>query len=323
MDNPAPNNTYLSIVIPLFNEEDNVDFLLRTLEDTLQPLNVSYEIILVDDGSSDNTWGKIKQSSTRVKGIKLARNFGHQHALLAGLSSAKGQAIISMDGDLQHPPSLIQEMIEKHKEGNLVINTCRHDAEVASLFKRKSSSLFYKLFSFLTDVPMAPGTSDFRLLDRIVLDQLLQLKDVDLFLRGAVEWLGFPSVTIPYAAGKRLAGVSKYPLSKMIKFAKGSIISFSTKPLVLGLWLGVITSILAFMEIIYIIYQVFTGNTVAGWASTVGITSFLFGVLFIMLGIIGIYLARIHVALQNRPRFIIQESTAKQDAQQSISPTLS
>ena len=322
MNNSAPNNTYLSIVIPLFNEEDNVDLLLRTLEDNLQSLNVRYEIILVDDGSSDKTWVKIKQSSVRVKGIKLARNFGHQHALLAGLNSAKGQAIISMDGDLQHPPSLIQEMMQKHKEGNLVVNTYRNDTEVASLFKRKSSSLFYKLFSFLTDVPVAPGTSDFRLLDRIVLDQLLQLKDVDLFLRGAVEWLGFPSVTIPYAAGKRLAGVSKYPLSKMITFAKGSIISFSTKPLVLGIWLGVITSILAFLEIIYIIHKVLIGDTVPGWASTVGITSFLFGVLFIMLGIIGIYLARIHIALQNRPRFIIQELTAKQDAQQSIFHTL-
>jgi polyisoprenyl-phosphate glycosyltransferase len=312
------NNTYLSIVIPLFNEEENVDLLLHTLEDNIKPLNVSYEIILVDDGSSDKTWEKIKQSSPRAQGIRLARNFGHQHALLAGLNKAKGQAVISMDGDLQHPPSLLQEIIEKHKEGYLVVNTLRNDTAVASFFKRKSSSLFYKLFSFLTNVPMAPGTSDFRLLDRIVLDQLLQLRDVDLFLRGAVEWMGFPSITIPYTAGKRFAGVSKYPLSKMIAFAKGSIISFSTKPLVLGIWLGAVTSALAFLEIIYILYKVLIGETVPGWASTVGITSFLFGVLFIMLGIIGIYLARIHIALQNRPRFIIQEVSAKEDAQQSV-----
>lgn len=315
MNDATKSNTYLSIVIPLYNEEDNVDILLRTLADNLEPLNVSYEIILVDDGSSDNTWEKIKQSSVSVRGIKLARNFGHQHALLAGLSNANGQAIISMDGDLQHPPSLIHEMLEKHKDGALVVNTKRIDDKVASFFKRKSSSLFYKLFSYMTDVSMASGTSDFRLLDRIVLDQLLHLKDVDLFLRGAVEWLGFQSVTISYIAGKRFAGVSKYPLSKMIGFAKGSIISFSTKPLVLGIWLGVITSMLAFAEILYVTYQVLIGETVAGWASTVGIISFLFGVLFIMLGIIGTYIARIHVALQNRPRFIIEESSAKQDAQ--------
>jgi len=311
-------NPYLSVVIPLFNEEKNVNALLKILVDNLQPLDVGYEIILVDDGSIDNTWEKIRHSSTvdaNVKGVKLARNFGHQHALFAGLSSAKGQAIISMDGDLQHPPSLIQEMLEKHKEGNLVVSTYRNDTEVASLFKRKTSSLFYKIFSFLTDVPMTSGSSDFRLLDRIVLDQLLQLKDVDLFLRGAVEWLGFPSVTIPYTASERFSGVSKYTLSKMVNFAKGSIITFSTKPLVLGIWLGAITSALAFLEIIYILYQVLHGETVAGWASTVGITSFLFGVLFIMLGIIGTYLARIHVALQNRPRFIVTELTDKQDAQ--------
>lgn len=323
MNNSASNKTYLSIVIPLFNEEGNVDPLVRTLEDNLQPLKVSYEILLVDDGSKDKTWIKIKQSSGRVKGIKLARNFGHQHALLAGLTCAKGQAIISMDGDLQHPPSLIQEMMNRHTEGYLVVNTHRNDTEVASLFKRKSSFLFYKLFSFLTDVPVTPGTSDFRLLDRIALEQLLQLKDVDLFLRGAVEWLGFRSVTIPYTAGKRHDGVSKYSLSKMLAFAKGSIISFSTKPLVLGISLGVITSILAFIELVYVIYKALIGDTVPGWASTVAITSFLFGVLFIMLGIIGIYLARIHIALQNRPRFIIQEVTARKDEQQRIWHTLS
>ena len=316
MNELTKNDIYLSVVIPLFNEEENIDMMLNNLINNLDPLGISYEIILVDDGSVDNTWFKIKKLSVdkdKIIGVKLSRNFGHQHALLSGLSIAKGSAIISMDGDLQHPPSLIKDMIQKHKEGCLVVNTCRNDLEVSSLFKRKSSSLFYKVFSFLTDVSMAPGSSDFRLLDRSVLDQLLQLKDVDLFLRGAVEWLGYKSVTIPYVASERFAGESKYTLSKMINFAKGSIISFSTKPLVLGIWLGAITSILAFFEIIYIIYQVFNGQTVAGWASTVGIISFLFGILFIMLGIIGSYLARIHVALQNRPRYVIEELSSKED----------
>ncbi|MDO6444982.1 glycosyltransferase family 2 protein [Colwellia sp. 1_MG-2023] len=313
MDHQTQENIYLSIVIPLYNEEDNVDVLIDTIIQNVLPLKVSYEIILVDDGSSDNTWNKIRQYSAPVKGVKLARNFGHQHALLAGLSESKGDAIISMDGDMQHPPSLIEKLVEKHKEGYLVVNTYRNDAHVASYFKRKTSSMFYKCFSFLTDVSMAPGTSDFRLLDKIVLKELLKLKAQDLFLRGAVEWLGFESVTIPYVAGERFSGVSKYPLSKMLNFAKGSIISFSTKPLAIGVWLGVFTSALAFLEIIYIIYQVLIGETVAGWASTVGIISFLFGVLFIMLGIIGSYLARIHVALQNRPRFIVEEITEKKD----------
>jgi len=309
-------NNYLSIVIPLFNEDSNVDFLLKSLEDNIKPLEVTYEIILVDDGSNDNTWEKISYASNvnpNVKGIRLARNFGQQNALLAGLSNAKGQAIISMDGDLQHPPMLIKKMLESHKQGNLVVNTYRDDYEVAGFIKRRTSSFFYKLFSFLTDVQIEAGSSDFRLLDRAVLNHLLELKDVDLFLRGAVNWLGFPSTTIPYTALKRFSGRSKYNLSKMMNFAKGSLISFSTKPLVLGVWLGIITSTLSFLEIVYMLIQVANGKTVPGWASTVGIVSFLFGVLFIILGIIGVYIARIHTALQNRPRFVIREIIEQQD----------
>lgn len=310
--NTEHDNCYISVVIPLFNEECNVDKLIERLKEQLIQLNLLYEVILVDDGSSDRTWEKIEAASKNLQnimGVRLARNFGHQHALLAGLSVAKGKAIISMDGDLQHPPSLLGKMIEKHKEGFLVVNTCRNDVEVSSLFKRKTSSLFYKIFSFLTDVSMTTGSSDFRLIDRIVLDQLLALKDVDLFLRGAVEWLGFKSTTIPYDADRRFAGESKYTLSKMFKFAKGSIISFSTKPLVIGIWIGVVTSILSLLEVVYVIYQWISGGTVPGWASIVGIVSFLFGILFIILGIIGSYLARIHIALQNRPRFIISETS--------------
>jgi glycosyltransferase involved in cell wall biosynthesis len=310
MEKQAQVGIYLSVVIPLYNEESNIPALLEQLEYQLKFLQYSYEIILVDDGSNDKTWQVLHgmaEENNNIKAIKLARNFGHQHALLAGLSRAEGQAIISMDGDLQHPPSLIPKMVDSYKQGNLVVNTFRDDVEVASFFKRKTSSIFYKFFSFLTDVKVDTGLSDFRLIDRTVLLELLQLKDVDLFLRGAVEWLGFKSVTLPYKANKRFSGASKYTLSTMLKFARGSIVSFSTKPLVLGIWIGSVTSFLAFVEIIYILIQVAYGETVPGWASTVSIISFLFGVLFIVLGIIGIYLARIHTALQNRPRFIIQD----------------
>jgi glycosyltransferase involved in cell wall biosynthesis len=300
-------STVLSIVIPLFNEEGNVPPLIKALEEAVAGIDKTYEVILVDDGSSDKTWSRIEsaaQSNANIKGIKLSRNFGHQHALVAGLAHAKGAAIISMDGDLQHPLSLIKDLLEKWEQGYQVVNTFREDAKVASFFKRITSRYFYKIFSILTDVPMSPGSSDFRLLDRRVLDNLLKFQDVDIFLRGAVNWLGFSTVTIPYQAAKRFSGDSKYSLRKMFQFAKGSLISFSTKPLIIGVWIGVITSFLSFVEIIYIIFQYSQGQTVPGWASTIGVLSFLFGILFIILGIIGTYIARIHMALQARPKFV-------------------
>jgi dolichol-phosphate mannosyltransferase len=308
-------SVHLSIVVPLFNEQDNVEILVTTLIKELQAIGRTFEIILVDDGSSDKTWERIDAQKAQVVGIKLSKNFGHQHALLAGLTVSRGKAIISMDGDMQHPPTFLRHLVDKHDDGYLIVNTKRNDIQVASAFKRTTSKLFYKVFSFLTDVSMEQGSSDFRLIDRVVLDELLQLKDRDLFLRGAVEWLGFKSITLEYEAAERFSGESKYPLKKMLKFAKGSIVSFSTKPLVIGIWMGLITSLLSFIELIYILIQVIKGETVPGWASTLGIISLLFGVLFIILGIIGMYLARIHTALQNRPRFIIEKSSYSQNDQ--------
>lgn len=299
---------YLSVVVPLYNEMGNIDALLKALVDSIDPLDVNYELILVDDGSKDLTWEKIRAASgdnVHIVGLRLVRNFGHQNALLAGLNLARGQAIISMDGDLQHPPDLIPELLSEYDKGNLVVNTRRCDLEVFSLFKRKSSSLFYRLFSILTDVSIDRGTSDFRLIDRSVLTQLLKFNDVDIFLRGAVEWMGFKSSTVPYKAQYRFSGETKYNLSRMLKFASGSVVSFSTRPLIIGIWIGVITSMFSFVEIMYILVRFMTGSTVPGWASIVGLMSLLFGILFIVLGILGIYLARIHHALQNRPRFII------------------
>ena len=300
----------VSIVVPLYNEEGNVCALIKNLTRVLSELNESFEILLIDDGSQDRTWALIEAESAKnhmVKGICLSRNFGHQHALLAGLSSAKGQAIISMDGDLQHQPEIILQMIKKWRDGYQIVNTCREDSQVSSLFKRISSKYFYKFFSMMTDVKISEGSSDFRLLDKSVLLNLLKFNDVDLFLRGTVQWLGFSQVTIPYKVQKRHSGKSKYNLLKMLNFSRGAIITFSTKPLILGVWLGFITSLLAFIEIIYIAVQYLLGKTVAGWASTLSVIAFLFGVLFIMLGIMGTYLSRIHISLQNRPRFVIQK----------------
>lgn len=304
----------LSVVIPVFNEQHNIHALTDALLPVLKALDVGYEIIFVDDGSHDATWTQIEalaRNHSQIYGLSLSRNFGHQHALLAGLQHASGQAIISMDGDLQHPPELIPQLFAAWQQGFKVVHALRVENHSKQRFKVLSSKYFYRFFSALSDVPIEQGSSDFRLIDRSLLQQLNQFNDSDLFLRGAIQWLGFPSTTIHFQPSQRFSGSSKYSLRKMTRFASGAILSFSVKPLYIGIWLGVITSALAFLELVYVLIQYMLGNTVSGWASTMAVLSFLFGVLFIMLGIMGIYLSRIHRALQNRPKYIIAKSTEK------------
>ena len=214
----------LSVVAPMYNEEGNIAAFVVAVEKVVTAIGVPFEIILVDDGSSDGTWAQIVAQSKlhpALRGARLARNFGHQGALLAGLSEARGQAIVSMDGDLQHPPELIPELFARWREGYKVVTTERADAEDTSLFKRASSRWFYGVFSKLTGVSMAPGNSDFRLLDATAVRALCEMNDVDLFIRGSVNWLGFHSITLPYRANKRFSGTTKYSLKKMLRFASG------------------------------------------------------------------------------------------------------
>jgi len=274
----------------------------------LDAIKEPYEIILIDDGSQDATWKVIKTLSDSIphlKALGLSRNFGHQHALLAGLNYARGQAVISMDGDLQHPPELIPELFDAWKKGYKVVVTNRKGQEVLSPFKRLTSNYFYKIFSFMSEVPLSEGSSDFRLIDRHALEALLPFRDASIFLRGAVQWIGFPSTTIGYNVAERLSGQTKFSLKKMLRFASGAVVSFSTKPLRIGIWIGLLTSGLAFLEILYVLIQYIRGVTVTGWASIVGIISLMFGFLFIILGVMGSYLGSIHRVIQNRPKFIV------------------
>lgn len=301
----------LSVVVPVFNEEGSVDNLLERLGSVLKELGVPYEIILIDDGSLDGTWPRIVAAANQdptIRGISLSRNFGHQGALFAGLSYACGKAIVTMDGDLQHPPETVPKLYRAWCEGYKVVDTRREDSPDTSLFKRLSSKWFYRFFSYFSGLPLAEGESDFRLVDRRVALAMRGMRDRDLFLRGITHWVGFPRTTIPYQAARRFAGHTKFSLFKMLKFSKDAILSFSAKPLRIGVWLGLVTSMLASLELVYIIVQYFRGNTVPGWASVLSVMSLMFGVMFILLGIIGTYLGSIFETLKNRPRFLINET---------------
>lgn len=306
----------VSVVAPVFNEQDNVLELVQRVSAVLDALGKPYEIILVDDGSRDATWERVSALSLEhpaVSGLRLARNFGHQAALLAGLSAARGRAVVSMDGDLQHPPELIASLVAAWENGAAVVETRRRYGSHASRFKRLTSSWFYRVFSAVSDVSIEPGMSDFRLLDRRALVQLLRFQQSDIFLRGAVGWLDFPSTTIEFEAADRSHGQSKFTLARMLRFARTGLVAFSTRPLRIGIGLGLLTSLVSFAYLIYIVVQFFRGATVPGWASTLGLLSLLFGVLFVMLGIIGGYVGHIYVMLQNRPAYVVLEETASRE----------
>jgi len=218
-----------------------------------------------------------------------------------------------MDADLQHPPALIPVMVRHWLAGTPVVLTRRSDSADVGSFKRATSAMFYRMFSILTGVPMAAGTGEFRLIDRRVVDYLLALQEGEYFLRGLIGWAGFQSVTVPFHAAPRLAGETKYSLSKMLRLAVSGVTAFSLTPLRIGTVLGLATSGLAFLELGYVLIQALRGRTVPGWASDVGVTALLFGVQFILLGLIGEYLGRAYLAAKSRPPFLIEATTDAPD----------
>lgn len=308
---PPPEHTIaLSVVIPLYNEEASIGLLLERLAAVLAGVDTPYEIIVVDDGSTDGTWRKVcalHKTTRGLRALRLSRNFGHQGALLAGLSAARGDAVVTMDGDLQHPPEVIPSLLAAWRSGYRIVNTCRQDREVAGWFKRFTSRVYYRLFSLLSDIRLNEGSSDFRLLDRRAVDALLDIGQGDLFLRGAVQTLGFRTAMVPFKAGTRHAGRSKFTLRKMLFLARSGVIAHSTRPLTIGIWLGLVTACLAVAELVYVLIQSAHGLTVPGWASVMGVTTLLFAVVFVMLGLMGAYVASLHRMIHRRPNFIVDD----------------
>jgi dolichol-phosphate mannosyltransferase len=301
----------LSIVVPAFNEAGNLERFFEELEPVLSEIQLPWELVIVDDGSKDATWEGIRALNTRdprVRGIRFSRNFGHQYALLAGLSRARGDAVVSLDADLQHPPRVIAQLVDEWRKGSLIVHTLRRDPASVSRFKRISSKLFYRTFSFLSGTHLSEGMADFRLLDRQVVRSLLDFPEEGLFLRGLVHWLGFTSSSVAFECQPRFAGRTSYTLGKMLRFAWTGVTSFSLVPLRLSIVLGFLTSAFAFEQLLEALYRklVLDAN-VPGWTQLMVVMSVLFGVLFIMLGIVGEYVGRILIEVRHRPRFIVRE----------------
>ncbi|MBN1132099.1 MAG: glycosyltransferase family 2 protein [Bacteroidales bacterium] len=300
----------LSIVIPAFNEEKNIALLYHELEALKLAGEYMLEIIFVDDGSRDGTFGKIKEISKddeRVSGIRFSRNFGHQTALLAGLKEAKGDLILMMDCDGQHPVNLIPGLVGKIREGYDIVNTIRMDTKRVGFFKKLSSKLFYFFFNLLSEVHIEPSAADFRIMTRKALDAYLQIDEQDQFVRGLISWMGFKQTSIAYSADERKFGASGYSLRKMRKFAMDGLTSFSAKPLRLSTTLGFIIIFFGIIYSIYAIVMFFIGRANPGWTSLLISILLIGGVQLFSLGIIGEYIARIYRETKKRPHFFIEE----------------
>lgn len=300
----------ISIVIPAYNEEGNLSEIRKAIDHVFHNLpNYKYEIIFVNDGSRDRTQDFLEDMSLsfpEVRYIEFSRNFGHQYAVKAGLDLADGNAVISMDADLQHPPALIPEMIRKWEEGYDIVYTIRKYPKSINRFKRSTSDFFYRILSKLSDVELEKGSSDFRLLDASVIDVIRDGTESDVFLRGLVKWVGFRQYAIPFVAGERFAGESKYSLGKMFRFAFTGITAFSVKPLYLAAYLGFFFSLVSLLYIPYVIYSFINHSEISGWASLIMTVVFFGGVQLIILGILGIYMGKIFKQIKGRPNYIIR-----------------
>lgn len=303
------NDFKVSVIIPSYNEENNIKPLFDAISKNTKEYNV--ELIFIDDGSSDKTLENIKNLASQsidIRYISFTRNFGHQNALKAGYDFATGDCIISMDGDMQHPPELIPEMIRLWQQGYKIVSTKRKHTKSLSFFKRFTSRLYYKILNFFSEIKIENGSSDFRLLDKKVVQELKNFNENYLFFRGLIPWLGFSQIQLEYIESQRFSGKTKYSFSKMLHFASDGITSFSVKPLKISIYLGFIIAFIAFLYILYAIYiSVFTNNAITGWTSTIISVLFIGGIQLIMIGILGNYLGKLFMENKKRPNYIIKE----------------
>jgi dolichol-phosphate mannosyltransferase len=301
----------LSAVIPLYNEEPNVKELLRRVHEVLGRLQGidDYEVVCVNDGSRDGTLETLRALLPvypKLVVVSLSRNFGHQLAATAGIDASKGDAIVLMDGDLQDPPELIEQFVQKWNEGYDVVYAVRRSRKGESAFKLFTARAFYRITRRLTNVSIPVDTGDFRLMSRRVAEALKQTRERHRFLRGLISWIGFNQIGVPYDRDARYAGTTKYPFSKMLRFAFDGITAFSEVPLRFASYFGFCVSIAAFaVAVTEILIKIFTGYNLPGYTSTMFAILFLGGVQLIGIGILGEYIGRIYDQVKGRPLYLV------------------
>jgi polyisoprenyl-phosphate glycosyltransferase len=308
----ASHNPVISVVVPCYNEEEVLLHCHSRLTQVLASMEgTEYELVYVNDGSSDRTdeiLRYLNQTSPQTRVVMLSRNFGHQAAVTAGLTAAAGQCVVIIDADLQDPPEVILQMVDRWRQGYEVVYGIRETRAGESSFKLRSAQLFYRLINKLSDVHIPLDTGDFRLLDRRAADALLAMPERHRLLRGMASWIGFRQYGLKYAREARFAGSTKYPLRKMLNLALDGIFSFSTVPLRFVTTLGLLTAALAAAGILYsLAVRIFTSHWVAGWATLILAVLFTGGVEMFCFGILGEYIGRIYTEIKQRPLFVVRE----------------
>jgi len=304
--------TEYSIVIPVYNEEESIPDLVKQLRQVMDLMDGPAEVVLVDDGSRDGGYQLMvaaRDEDPRIKLLQLSRNFGHQAAITAGMDVACGRAVVVMDADLQDPPEVILEMAARWREGYEVVYAVRERREGETFLKKATATLYYALLNRLAETDQLMDVGDFRLVDRKALDAFLQLRERNRYVRGMFRWVGFRQVAVPYTRVSRRAGYSKYPLRKMLRLASDGIVGFSSTPLRLGIAVGVTMAIGALgYGIVAIALKLAGLPYVPGYASLLVTITFLSGIQLIVIGIIGLYLARIYDEVRGRPLYLVRES---------------
>jgi len=319
-DHETPNDSHcpslkpqlLSVIIPCYNEEAVIDETTKRLMKFCSDVDrMDVELIFIDDGSSDRTRDVLKrfaETDRRIKIVCFARNFGHQIAVTAGIDAACGDAVVVIDADLQDPPEVVHEMIDKWRNGYDVVYGTRIARDGESAFKLATARCFYRLINRLADIYIPVDTGDFRLMSRDVVETLRSMPERDRFVRGMVSWVGFKQTIVPYERARRYAGYSKYPLRKMMRFAIDGILSFSTKPLQISVAAGMICASLALAGICYALFlRLFTNVWVEGWTALIITILFVGGVELVSLGILGEYVGRMYQEIKSRPLYVVQE----------------